>query len=89
MGIANDRRSVQFPPEAGAILRQQNGLAPREYPGSRFVVPGMGLLKLLGLSTKHEGQHSAEGQRGSHADNPPKQKKAKGDKPGKGRHAKG
>lgn len=48
----------------------------------------MGLLKLLGLSTKHEGQHSAEGQRGSHAGNPPKQKKQKGDKPGKGRHVK-
>ena len=27
----------------------------------------MGLLKLLGLSTKHEGQHSATGQRGAHA----------------------
>lgn len=33
----------------------------------------MGLLKLLGLSTAHEGQHAAQGQRGTHA----KGKKAK------------
>jgi hypothetical protein len=32
----------------------------------------MGLLKLLGLSTQHEGNHAAQGQRGKHARKPAK-----------------
>lgn len=40
----------------------------------------MGLLKLLGLSTKHDGQHAAQGQRGKHAEPPKTKKSGKGSK---------
>jgi len=38
----------------------------------------MGLLKILGLSTKHEGQHAAKGQRGTHAKGTKQPKQPKG-----------
>lgn len=31
----------------------------------------MGILRLLGLSTKHDGHHAAQSQRGKHSKTPP------------------